>query len=196
MKGKPGMTAARDVDFSPAHRRRIAWRVALRSGLCLALIIALYYALPLESSTAGALAGLFAGLFGVGVVLAHQVRKIATSPFPALHAVGALIIGVPLFVLLFAAVYLILAGNAPGSFNQALDRTAAVYFAVTVFTTVGFGDIVPVTTVARAVTTIQMLLDLVAIGLVVKIVFAAVQIGVRRREAMEEQGQRPPESPS
>jgi voltage-gated potassium channel len=196
MKGKPGMTAPRHVDLSLAHQRRTAWQMVLRSGLCLVLILALYYALPLESSTVGALVGLFAGLFAVGVVLAYEVRKITTSPFPAVRAVGALIVGVPLFVLLFASVYLILAGNVPGSFNQPLDRTGALYFACTVFTTVGFGDIVPVTTVARAITTIQMFLDLVAIGVAVKIIFGAVQIGLRRRDAMRERDQKPPQARS
>ena len=189
------MTGPRHVDLSPARQRRMAWYVVLGSGLGLVLIVALYYALPLDVSAVGALIGLFVGLIAASFVLAHEIRKITISPFPALRAVGVLIVGVPLFVLLFASVYLTLATIAPGNFNQPLDRTAALYFAFTVFTTVGFGDIVPVTTVARVVTIIQMFLDLVAIGLGLKIILAAVQIGRQHQHRdAQEQDRNPPES--
>ena len=38
-----------------------------------------------------------------------------------------------------------LAGRSRGSFTQPLDHTTALYFTVTVFATVGFGDIVAAT---------------------------------------------------
>ena len=46
---------------------------------------------------------------------------------------------------------------------------------MTVFATVGFGDIVPLTALARLVTAIQMMLDLVVLGAVVRIVFFAAR---------------------
>ena len=54
-------------------------------------------------------------------------------------------------------------------------RTDALYFTVTVFSTVGFGDIVAVSQPARLVVTVQMLLDLLALGLVVRAFVGAVQ---------------------
>jgi hypothetical protein len=50
-----------------------------------------------------------------------------------------------------------------------------MYFTVTVFTTVGFGDITATSQLARALVTVQMLLDLIVIGLVIRVFFGAVQ---------------------
>jgi len=69
-----------------------------------------------------------------------------------------------------------MANNNPANFNtHPLTRTDALYFAVTVVSTVGFGDIVPVSQSARLVVTVQMLLDLLALGLVVRAFLGAVQ---------------------
>ena len=56
------------------------------------------------------------------------------------------------------------------NFSEVLDHSASLYFTVTVFATVGFGDIVPLTAPARLLTAVQMLLDLVVLGAVVRIV--------------------------
>jgi hypothetical protein len=61
------------------------------------------------------------------------------------------------------------------SFNQPLNHTDALYFTVTVFATVGFGDITPTTDAARLVVTGQMIADLVIIGIAVKAITGAVQ---------------------
>ena len=46
----------------------------------------------------------------------------------------------------------------------------ALYFTVTIFSTVGFGDITPKTDLARLVTTVQMLADLAVIAVVVRLI--------------------------
>jgi voltage-gated potassium channel len=81
----------------------------------------------------------------------------------------------PLFLLVFAALYLSLSQMTATSFSQELDHTRALYFAITVFATVGFGDITPTTNTARIVVSIQMLLDLVLIGLVVRLFINAAK---------------------
>ena len=43
----------------------------------------------------------------------------------------------------------VLAGTDPGSFTEPLTRTDSLYFVVTVFATVGFGDITPLSLSAR-----------------------------------------------
>jgi len=65
--------------------------------------------------------------------------------------------------------------NDPAGFSSPLGHVNALYFTVTVFATVGFGDIVPVTGVSRLVTSVQMLLDLVVLGAVVRIVIFAAR---------------------
>ena len=56
----------------------------------------------------------------------------------------------PFFLLLFTATYFVLERNSAASLTQPLTRTDALYFTVTVFSTVGSGDITEVSETARA----------------------------------------------
>ena len=67
---------------------------------------------------------------------------------------------VPLYLLLFASTYFLMERASAANFTQPLTRTDALYFSVTVFTTVGFGDITAKSETARVVLIIQMLADL------------------------------------
>lgn len=51
------------------------------------------------------------------------------------------------------------------------------------FSTVGFGDIVPVTDRARVATMVQMVGDLLVVGLVLRVMVGAVKAGRERRAA-------------
>ncbi|MCX5195972.1 ion channel [Streptomyces sp. NBC_00249] len=178
-------------DDTSDDRRRLLparwWRprpvvaVLLRCSGVVVLLTALYYLAPLDHGfgvvTVGAL---FTGLLLFGCVIAWQVSAITRSEHPRLQALEALATAVPLFLLLFSSTYYLLSLNRPGAFSEPLDRTDALYFTVTVFATVGFGDIVPTTTGCRALTTVQMIADLIVVGLVVKLLFGAVQIGLSR----------------
>jgi len=64
-----------------------------------------------------------------------------------------------------------MARDRPGSFSQPLTRVDALYFAMTVFTTVGFGDIAARSQVARVVVIVQMLADLVYVGLLARVLW-------------------------
>jgi hypothetical protein len=81
-----------------------------------------------------------------------------------------------MFLLLFSAAYFLMSHADSANFSVAtLSRTDALYFTVTVFATVGFGDIVPTSQVARLVVTAQMVLNLVVLGLVVRVIVGAAQ---------------------
>jgi voltage-gated potassium channel len=70
------------------------------------------------------------------------------------------------FLLLFASAYVTMANANPASFStHPLTRTDALYFTVTAFATVGFGDITAVSQSARLIVTGQMMLDLLVLGL-------------------------------
>jgi len=159
-------------------------RALQRAVASTAVLVVIYYLLPLDrSSTPVAVTMLVIGLVVFVGLIGFQVRAIAGSPFPGIRAVEALAISVPLFLLLFAATYVVLATISAGNFTQPLDRTGALYFTVTVFATVGFGDIAAKTDVARLVVTGQMVADLIIIGLGVRVVVGAVTTGRRRRAA-------------
>ena len=153
----------------------------LRSLLAATAVLALYLVLPLDREfTAGTLAALGAGLLAMGLLVAFQVLAILRSPHPALRAVEGVALSLPLFLLLFAATYTVLSSSYPDAFTEPLDRLDSLYFVVTVFATVGFGDISAVSPVARLLVTVQMVGDLVLIGLVLRVFMTAVEHGRRR----------------
>jgi voltage-gated potassium channel len=165
--------------------RRLVIRSLLRATSAAVFLVLAYYLLPLDAGSGVALAWLVGGLVAVAAVLWWQVRAIMAARYPRLQAIGALALGVPLLMVVFAATYLLLAQEDRASFTQPLDHTGALYFTVTVLSTVGFGDIAPVTTAARVATMVQMLLNIVVFGLAAKVIFGAVDVGLRRRAAEE-----------
>jgi voltage-gated potassium channel len=166
-----------------APRRRVL-RSLLRAALTSTVLVVLYYRLPLTGALeASTVALLLAGLALFAGVITWQVRAILRSRYPGLRAIEALAAAIPLFLLVFAAAYVKLAEAQPRAFSEPLTRTDALYFTITVFSTVGFGDIAPVATAARVVAMVQMLGDLVVVGLVLRVMLGAVKQGRERRAA-------------
>jgi hypothetical protein len=166
------------------HERHPLLRSLLRSLLTATALLVLYFVLPLDREfSAGTLSALAAGVVAMGLLVAWQVRAILHAHHPALRAVEAVALSLPLFLLMFAATYVVLADSDPGSFSEPLDRVDGLYFVVTVFATVGFGDVSAVSQVARVLVTIQMVGDLVLIGLVLRVFLTAVDRS--RRLAVE-----------
>jgi hypothetical protein len=95
--------------------------------------------------------------------------------------VGALAVSVPLFLIVFATTYYLMAQSDPAGWSEPLSRLDALYFTLTVFATVGFGDIVATSAGARVAVTTQMACGLLLVGLIARVVVGAMQEGVRRR---------------
>jgi voltage-gated potassium channel len=158
----------------------------LRALASSAVLVTVYYLLPLDHSSRWfAITMLVIGLVLLTGLIIVQVRSIAASPYPRLRAVEALGTSVPLFLLLFASAYVVTAAIAAGSFSQPMTRTNALYFTVTVFATVGFGDITAKTEAARLLVTGQMILDLIILGIGAKVIVGA--IGLRRQQRPQDQ---------
>ena len=164
--------------------RRMLVRALLRaSGTATALVV-LYFTLPLTGAVDRSAAVLLVlGLLVFAGVVTWQVRSVLRSPYPGLRAIESLAAAIPLFLVLFAALYLHIADLDGAAFSEPLNRTDALYYTITVFSTVGFGDIVPRTDLARVVTMVQMLGDLVFVGLVLHLMLDAVKLGRQRRAA-------------
>lgn len=170
------MTALRLTDLEPHRRRLVLVRSVVMIALTWAASLTVYYLAPI--GRAGRVReGLWLaiGLLLVGVVVFRRTRRILAGDFPGLRAVEGLAAILPLFLLVFAALYLAIAKARPSALSEELDQTKALYFAITVFSTVGFGDITPTTNTARIIVSIQMLLDLVVIGLVVRLLINAAK---------------------
>jgi voltage-gated potassium channel len=158
-------------------------RSLLQAAGSTAVLVAIYYLLPLDHSARWfAVTALLIGLAALVGLVAFQVRAISGSRYPGLRALEALGVTVPLFLLLFASTYLVLAALSARNFSQPLNHTDALYFTVTVFATVGFGDITATTAVARLVVTGQMIIDLIILGLGARVILGAVSRGRQRRE--------------
>jgi voltage-gated potassium channel len=170
--------------LAPRVRRRLLALCLLRALGSTTVLLGVYYLVPLDRDGGVAVGlGLIAGLLAFVVVVTVQVWQITRADYPRLRAVEAIASAIPLFLVVFAGAYYVLGTGGSGIFSEDLDRTDALYFTVTVFSTVGFGDITPVSQPARIVTMIQMLADLAIIGVVARVLVGAVGLGVRRRTA-------------
>jgi hypothetical protein len=153
------------------------------SGLASMVIVAAYFVLPLNrvvDAKTGVTLGI--GLILVLVVMVWNVRSIITSPHPRVRAAAALTTVVPLFLVVFAAAYFVMSGTTPNAFNEPLSRVDSAYFTITVFATVGFGDIYPVSESARLATSVQMIGGVVLVGVGARIILGAAKRGVSRTE--------------
>lgn len=120
-------------------------------------------------------------LLALLAVVAWEIRAILHSTEPGLRGIEAVVIALPLLLLPFATAYVELGNADSAAFTEPLSRLDAVYFTVTVFATVGFGDIAARSNVARVVVTGQMAVDLVLIGFIAKVLVGVVQ---ERRTAL------------
>lgn len=162
--------------FSPPPRGQFFLLAVVRPLATVTVLVVIYYLLPadrrLDTST---LVQLVLELMLVVAVVAWQVRRILRSPYPVIQGVQALAFVIPLFLVIFAYAYYVLEHNLASSFTKPLTRTDSLYFVVTVFATVGFGDIAAVTQLARILVTLQIVGDLLMLGGVLRVIVTAVQ---------------------
>jgi voltage-gated potassium channel len=173
------MSPRRWSELSRQQRRRRLTATLLQVALTWAFLVAIYYVIPFTDLTSGeSLLRLVVGIAGFAVVLAWQLRRVTHADLPELRAVRALGVAIPVFLGVFAVVYLSLSQASTTHFSEPLNHTGALYMVVTVFSTVGFGDITPKGDLTRIVVSIQMLLDLVVIGAVVRLLTTAAKTGL------------------
>jgi hypothetical protein len=174
-------TTTRYEDLTKAQLRRLATLLVARSLVVAVLLFVGYYVLPMDRPERSGLVVLIVGLVALGLVLLWQVRAIMGSPFPRLRAFETLTIGIPLLLIVFASAYYLIEHADANAYTAPLTKTDSLYFTVTVFTTVGFGDITAKSELARILVMIQMMFDLAVFGLVAKLIFGAVEVAMRRR---------------
>ena len=105
--------------------------------------------------------------------LQWQVKRIHRSGSPETRWVESVIVLGVLFVAVFARGYRILAVRDLSAFNQPLNMLDSYYYTLTVFSTVGFGDIVPKIAITKVLTMAQIVGNLAVLGLVVRVLAAA-----------------------
>jgi voltage-gated potassium channel len=162
---------------------------AVRSTVVLAAVVVAYFTLPFTAAfDVGSGVVLAGGLVAISGLLVWQIRAITVSAHPRAKGVETITLVVSLFFVVFATAYHVMSHVDASGWSEQLSRLDALYFTVTVFATVGFGDIHAVSQAARAVVTIQMVANLVLIGLVTKVVVQAIETGLARRGTGEGAG--------
>jgi len=174
------------IDAELPTSGRQAWRLGLvallRAALTVAALGAAYFLVPTRGGEAGPdWPWAILALCAFAVIVGIQVPAIVKAKYPVLRALESLAILLPAYLLIFARIYLSTSLNNSSAFNQPLTAVSALYFTVSVFASVGFGDIVALADSMRLLVTLQMLLNLVVFGVVIRVLASAARRGVARR---------------
>ena len=157
------------------NRSQLALAVLRPLGTIAVLLVG-YYLLPVDRALdVWTLVLLVGGTLAIVALVVWEIRRILHSKYPTLQGAQALALIVPLYLLIYANVYYVVAYNVPSTFSAPLTRTDALYFVVTVLATVGFGDITAVSQGARVLVTTQMVGNLLLLGIALRVILAAIQ---------------------
>jgi voltage-gated potassium channel len=183
------------IDAQSRRTQRSPWLLGLlftaRVLITVGVLVAAYYAIPLDRPVDGTVIIVLLALAAVGVL---EVRAILRSDLPRLKAVEALAVLGTLLMLSFAAANVLMSESDPSNFSEPLTRTDALYFAMTVFSTVGFGDINANSQLARGAVALQIAVNLVFVGLGLRIIVGAAQQSHERGVADGKSDDRVPSS--
>jgi len=171
-------------------RAQIALFIAGSIARTAAVLILIFLSMSLIPKQVDVFSGLpiVSILIGMAAYLWYtrrQLKKIDTSRFPQVQAIETLIMMTAMFLALFSIIYVSLSQHDNQAFTERLDAFSAYYFSLTVLATVGFGDITPITTLARSVTMVQMAIDLALVGILVRIVSTAASRAISQRKASQ-----------
>lgn len=171
-------------ELGRAEKIKVVVVAALRLIAVLAVMFVVFSLVPIGgfdvANPFAAWARLAALILAFLTVLVWQVRIVLSASVPQVRALEAVVESLASFLLLFALLYVSLSTTDPLSFSEPLDRVDAFYFTSSTFATVGFGDIVPFTGLARTLATIQMIAGLGVLVLIAKVSFYAAKTGLSR----------------
>jgi len=116
----------------------------------------------------------------------RSIRAVQKSKFPNIRAGEAMFSTGILLLAIFASIYSEMSLHDSEAFTEVLTPFSAMYFSLTILATVGFGDIAPVTVPARSVAMAQMVLDLVFIGVLVRVFTNVAKRSLANRSTAEQ----------
>lgn len=162
MSARPAPPTGSDGSSGRGARLRRRWLAPVVT--LLALLVA-YYAWPVRQQGGSLVVGVLLTLVAVGVLgwaIAGQVRRHLVDDesveFPTLITLVGTV------VVVFAFGYYRLEAMDPGQMSGLATKTDALYFTMQVLTTVGLGDVYAAGQLARTLTLVQMLFDIVFIA--------------------------------
>ncbi len=139
--------------------------------------LAIYFVMPLDGGFSELLAVLLV-LVAIAALVPLSLRRsrqVLTSDQPVLVAAQALFTLLTMLIVSFSALYYLLGTHAPTQVAGIATKIDALYFTVTIVSTVGFGDITATGQGARALVTANMVVDLVLLTVAVRLLSWALK---------------------
>ncbi len=174
-------------DAGPMRKRGLShdspWWTPILTVTSTVACLTVYYGVPLPDDAPEVVQLVSFGiglalLCGLLVVQVRRQLRAWETPSVRVQSVMGLLLPVVTF---FALVYYLLADQFVGIEN----RTDALYFAVVTLGTVGYGDVHPMGEAAKMVAMVQIVLDLVVVGVLVSIATSRARARAERRERAE-----------
>ena len=165
-----------DPDALRARRRAIR-RGLVRTVLLLTGVTAVFLLVPWKAVNLGdtflITAVFLIGLAGAAALIVWQVIAYRDAKMSGSARLQGLLVALYVAVLFFALSYYLLAISNPEAIAGLETRLDALYFSLTVVSTVGFGDVHAVDQAARAIVSFQLVFDLIFVSLAVAAARAA-----------------------
>lgn len=139
------------------------------------LLMTAYYVAPLEGHGDNFVLHLALSILILAAAVAYALVSVARADYPILRAAEGITTLVVVMLLAFASTYSVMSQAEPAAFSEPLGHTDALYFAVTTSTTVGFGDISASTESARIAVMVQMLANVLLIGVGIRLLVSTAK---------------------
>jgi len=156
--------------------RRAARRVTEIAGVAIISLV-IYFVIPLDGDFSNVIAGSM--VVGAAVALVplsiRRARQVLTSDQPLLVAAQALCSVITLLIVSFASVYYVLAIDHDDQIAGIRTKIDALYFTVTIVSTVGFGDITATGQLARAIVAGHMIVNFALLAVAIRLMSWALQ---------------------
>ena len=156
--------------------RKVLKNLSLTAG-AVVLSTALYYVMPLTGfgvlGTAATAAVFALGLLAVSATIVLQTWRFWSTKARSRASLAGVVTALYLSVLFFASMYFGMAYHRPGSIASLETRTDALYFSLTITSTVGFGDVHAVGQGARLMVIVHMAFNIGFLGLVLSVLRTA-----------------------
>jgi voltage-gated potassium channel len=177
-RSDPAPSGKRDMDPDALRARRRAIRRGLvRTVLLLTGVTAVFLLVPWKAVNLGdtllITAVFFIGLAGAAALIVWQVIAYRDAKMSGSARLQGLLVALYVAVLFFALSYYLLAISNPEAIAGLETRLDALYFSLTIVSTVGFGDVHAVDQAARAIVSFQLVFDLIFVSLAVAAARAA-----------------------
>jgi Ion channel len=170
-----GRHAVRDMSVNApivgTRRLRKMVKILIQIGGLAILALVVYFLIPLDRQYAEIAAGalVIGATFALVPLAVHRARRVLTSDQPVLVAAQSLAITLMLLIVSFSSVYFVLGSTHEGQINGIRTKIDALYFTITILSTVGFGDVTATGQAARALVTTQMVVDLVFLAVAIRL---------------------------